>query len=101
MVAALVDSRNEGLHLSDEAKLNLYETIGYLVGMRDVPVAKQVGDWASPGAMLMFYTPRGRCRGCASYDRSCLGRKPVARCCEDRVFPCSPLVYTLGVWTHG
>ena len=30
------------MDLSDEAKLNLYETIGYLVGMPDVPPAKQV-----------------------------------------------------------
>lgn len=28
--------------LSDEAKLNLYETIGFLVGMPNVPVPKQV-----------------------------------------------------------
>lgn len=34
--------RGHGLDLSDEAKLNLYETIGYLVGMPDVPTPKQV-----------------------------------------------------------
>lgn len=33
-----MDSRGNGLDLSDEAKLNLYETIGYLVGMADVPL---------------------------------------------------------------
>lgn len=38
----MLDSRGSGLDLSDEAKLNLYETIGYLVGMPDVPVATQV-----------------------------------------------------------
>ena len=31
----------DGLDLSDEAKLNLYETIGYLVGMPSVPVTTQ------------------------------------------------------------
>lgn len=41
--AALLDApRGHGLDLSDEAKLNLYETIGYLVGMPDVPTPKQV-----------------------------------------------------------
>lgn len=30
------------MDLSDEAKLNLYETIGFLVGMPNVPVPKQV-----------------------------------------------------------
>lgn len=39
---ALLDSRGNALHLSDEAKLNLYETIGYLVGMPAVPVPTQV-----------------------------------------------------------
>ncbi|CAM9258508.1 unnamed protein product [Laminaria digitata] len=40
-VQALLGSRGSGLDLSDEAKLNLYETIGYLIGMPDVPPAKQ------------------------------------------------------------
>ncbi|CAM9694586.1 unnamed protein product, partial [Hapterophycus canaliculatus] len=42
-VQALLDSpRGNGLDLSDEAKLNLYETIGFLVGMPDVQASKQV-----------------------------------------------------------
>lgn len=39
----LLDTRGNSLHLSDEAKLNLYETIGFLIGMPGVPVDKQVG----------------------------------------------------------
>lgn len=38
---AMLDSRGNGLDLSDEAKLNLYETIGYLIGMPSVPVTAQ------------------------------------------------------------
>lgn len=41
-VPGLLDSRGNGLHLSDEAKLNLYETIGFLIGMPGVPIDKQV-----------------------------------------------------------
>ncbi|CAM9754219.1 unnamed protein product, partial [Ectocarpus sp. 13 AM-2016] len=42
-VQALLDSpQGNPMDLSDEAKLNLYETIGFLVGMPNVPVPKQV-----------------------------------------------------------
>lgn len=39
--SAMLGSRGNGLDLSDEAKLNLYETIGHLIGMPSVPVTAQ------------------------------------------------------------
>lgn len=48
----LAGSSGSNLHLSDEAKLNLYETIGFLVGMPSVPVDKQVRVFSvSPNAL--------------------------------------------------
>lgn len=43
LVQDLLDARGSSIHLSDEAKLNLYETIGFLIGMPGVPLDKQVG----------------------------------------------------------